>query len=100
MSLIFQSLNAVTVTGAGAVVAYDKPRRVTMQVIVTGSPSGLEVDLEQSLDGTNFISIGNTSSPNNMTLASSFAPYARANLVSLSGGTSPTVTAWLAAEDE
>lgn len=65
-------------------------------VSVTGSPS-FTVQLEGSLDGVNWTSFGQASSGTfSVILAGTLLRYVRANLVSLAGGSSPTVTASIA----
>lgn len=81
--------------------------QIAMQVIVTGAPSSFFVALEVSLDGTNWSQANSVTRRDNP--AGSFATiakyidllvnYARANLVSFSGGASPTFTALIAARD-
>jgi hypothetical protein len=99
MPLVGTSLNAVTTTGPGIGVSFDTPKTlVQMQVSFTGSPTTLRVDLEASADGINFFGSGqvdNSNNPGHIQLLGDRVPVisARANLVTLSGGTSPTVTA-------
>jgi hypothetical protein len=90
--------NAAGTTGAGTV--YDQGvchGNFTVAVTVTGAPSGCAVQLQGSLDGTNWYSLGaatsNTSGTAAVSVANSPARYVRANLTTLTGGTSPTVTA-------
>jgi hypothetical protein len=92
------SLNAATVTGGGT--AYDLGvchGNWSMAVTVAGGPSGCAVQLQGSLDGTGWYSVGsatsNTSGTAVATAANTPARYIRANLTTLTGGTSPTVTA-------
>lgn len=119
MKLPFVSLNAATSTGEGAARDLERPtRRFTMAVSAAGSPSSVVVDLEGSLDGSFWLSLGrqngvglltvgpdpywvggNTYSGTEMRHAH-FVRYARANVVTLSGGSSPTVTALIAPIDE
>lgn len=107
MSLLLTSLNAVTATGAGGVLSLHKPLALfAMQVTYTGSPTNVEVDFEGTLDGINFTrlfvmqnqngQIGG--GPQNGGYAGPYLCIAvRANLIALTGGTSPTVTATIAA---
>lgn len=105
MSLIGTSLNAATTTGAGSEIQFDKPKSdISMQLTITGSPSTVQVDLQGSLDGSTYISINSEyvsspPSPYSIFVFSTGKPVAsvRANVISLSGGTSPTVTAVLGA---
>jgi len=99
MALSLVSLNAVTSTGPGGVLTFHEPKsNVSMQVIVTGSPSECVVDLQGSLDGSNFFGMSSvlTGSPS-CALAAFPILYLRASLRTLSGGSSPTVTAIVAA---
>lgn len=97
MGLTLVSLNAVSVTGIGAALEFDVPRSpVSLHVIVTGAPT-FEVDLEGSIDGINWARVGATTSAGAMVSATAPVMMIRANLTSISGGTSPTITALLAA---
>lgn len=100
---LLKSLDAVASTGPGSELNFDSPRYfgvVSLQVFFTGSPSDVEVNLEGTLDGVTWNSMGNWHSPENPGLIASIgvSPVLglRANLVSLTGGTSPTVTALIA----
>jgi hypothetical protein len=103
MSYLLKSLDAVVATGPGAQITFDSVRvvRVAMQVSFTGSPAVSKVQVEVTLDGSNWSGVVDTpDSPANgfYNQGSEFACTAvRANLVSLSGGTSPTVTCVIAA---
>lgn len=119
--LPFQSLNAVTAAQSGQSLDLGGVAcRFTLQAIVTGGGSATLV-VEGSLDGTNWYEI----SPQNLSGFGSasfmtfgdnpyfavdtgvgsnwrFAHYVRfvrANLTVLTGGSSPTVTAWIAVGD-
>ena len=98
MSLVVKSLDATSATGPGSVLTLNKPTSsFSMQTTSTGSPS-YSVLLEVSIDGVNFVIAGSSTSDG----ITSGPPYAvlsiRANLVSISGGVSPTVTAWVSAD--
>lgn len=107
MSLLLTSLDAVSAVGVGAQTEFDTPKlSISMQVSFTGSPTSVVVGLEGSVDGQNFVQLRefNTSQNSNGDIvtnvpASPSAPVivARANLITLTGGTSPTVTATIAA---
>ena len=105
MPLVGKSLDAVTVSGPGSVLAFDKPMPfLSMQVQSTGSPT-YNCILEISLDGVNFFA-GNAGGASDNLYAMSFSGgaacpvlYARAHLTTITGGTSPTVTAIIAAAD-
>lgn len=94
------SLNAVTATGAGTVVDLGVVRSVhTMQTTVTGAPSAVTVNLEGSLSagGPWAVLVASTSTAGDVqTVSGKAVRYVRANLVTLTGGTSPTVTALIA----
>jgi hypothetical protein len=106
------SLAAVTGVGVGLILDVLVPRSVhTMQVTHTGGPTAVVVDLEGSLDRTNFRQMTRWDSATplvsgDMVTASVFAgtgiraypavSYVRANLITLTAGASPTVTAIIA----
>lgn len=94
------SLNAVTATGAGLVMALARPRyNLSMQVSFTSNPSSVKVVLEGSIDGVNWFILatfdtGATSLSGDIVTASTVVVLlVRARLVTLTGGTNPTVTA-------
>jgi hypothetical protein len=76
-------------------------RTFGLQVTATGSPTGLVCRLEGSIDGTNYFTLAtwDITAP----LTSGAIVFAvdkpvtkvRANLTTLSGGTAPTVTAYI-----
>src|SRR5262249_11251573 len=104
MALTGTSLNAATVTGAGSAIQFDLPRtNIAMTVVATGSPSSWQVALQGTIDG---ITWGNLAAPqsfsgNDFALIHGTGPVmaARANLHTLVGGSSPTVTAVIAAAE-
>jgi hypothetical protein len=98
----FTSLNAVTAAGNGDVAAISGvnpmggvPRKIAWEVRVTGSPTAMQVDLEGSLDNTNWYQIDtyNTVANALREVTQRGAKFIRARLVTLTGGSSPTVTA-------
>lgn len=99
------SLSAVTANGNGTAFNMKTAARdYTLAVSTTGSPTGWSVQLQGSLDGTNWASIGAavtqaTGSAAFGALSVTGAPWTqvRAVLSGLTGGTSPTVTAIVAA---
>jgi hypothetical protein len=98
MALSGISLNAVTVTGAGSALMFDEPKAShTMFVLTTGSPSTVTVFLEGTPDGVNWFEISSITNTSLLNIGANW-PLAgvRANLTVLSGGSSPTVTAWFA----
>ena len=103
-------LNAATSTGPGS--AFGVPatpsaqrggfiQTMAWQIVTTGSPTGLSVTLQGSLDGVNWFAIGSAVTTATLTLlnlaSANAGPYAfiRANVNTLSGGTTPTVTVLL-----
>lgn len=118
MSVPFCSLSAVAGTGAGAVLDVGGVTNdVTIQVTTTGSPTNYDIYVQGSLDGAGWFYIPNTSvtfepgasyaatvvgngdytvdtTPMQFRMPS--VRFLRAYVNSLTGGTSPTVTAWLA----
>lgn len=92
------SLSAATATGAGTpfnlLLCH---ANFTIAVTVTGAPASCAVQLQGSLDGTNWYSMGsasnNTSGTSAVNVSNTPAIWVRANLTTLTGGTSPTVTA-------
>lgn len=96
-------LDAVTSTGAGS--SFDLEtlaNQFGIQVVVTGSPSSVDVALQGSMDGTNWYSLISRSAPNSGAEGTNASPqvaarYVRGYLSGLNGGTSPTVTLWAGA---
>ncbi len=94
-------LNAVTGPGAGLAFAVPqyRPGRggeavFVWEVRLTGSPTSVQVDLEGSIDGSNWYQLGShtaTTDALNWTLDKPVL-FVRGNVVTLSGGTSPTAT--------
>jgi hypothetical protein len=96
----FTSLAAATATGVGNDAAFSRPRdRISMQVSFTGGSPTVKVQLEGTINGTNWFILATfdtgASGANGDIVTSSthVVLKARANLVTLSGGSSPTVTA-------
>jgi len=89
-------LNAATTTQTTASEEVTGTSRYGLQVSVTGSPSSLGVLLQGSIDGTNWVSLASVSAAgttwSNPDSAGS-VKYIRIDLQTLSGGSSPTVTA-------
>lgn len=98
-------LSAATATGTGAVVGFNESASsgaigqaysiFTVQVNTTGSPATISVQLQGSLDGVNYTSIGSAiaaTGASSVGTANLAYPYIRANLATLTGGTNPTVT--------
>lgn len=100
----FASLNAATSTGAGASIDFSRPRRnLSMQVVFTSNPSPVKVTLEGTIDGTDWFTLATFdtgASSNNKDIISAdivSVLSARANLITLTGGTTPNVTATILA---
>ena len=104
LSRVFKALDAVTATGAGSVFAFDAPKvmHLSVQIECTGAPTTVKVQVEQSLDGVNFhemvgFELAAPATPPSAGFLSNISHGAivvaiRANLVTLTGGASPTVT--------
>ncbi len=100
--MAFKLLDGVTATGESESVAFTKlVKDHTIQVIVTGTPSGVTVDLEGSLDDTTFFQLAThafsggeiTAQKAMFHVENKVIKNVRLNLTALSGGTAPTVTA-------
>lgn len=98
------SLNGVTTTGAGTEFSPGfAPKAVSMQVRATGSPTACIVKLEGTNNGGQdwftmaTWDITTETSGDNVTVTNVPVTSMRANLTTLTGGTSPTVTAHIAA---
>lgn len=101
----FTSLNAVTAIGAGSARDLEDVYRAhTLIATATGNPVGWQIKLEGSHDGTNFAQLavvnGAGNGPVVVSASSDIVQHVRASLSSLSGGTSPTVTATIATEGD
>lgn len=93
------SLDAAVGVIAGSQIDFSRPRRnISMQVSFTSNPT-VKVNLEGTIDGINWfiLSVFDTGAGglNGGIIYADFVYVisARANLITLSGGTSPTVTA-------
>jgi len=96
MSLPFKSLDAATATGAGSVHGNEDTKvDHSLKVSTTGGPS-FTVALEGSLDGVVWTELGYTNNTSLLVTGDYPVRYVRANLGALTGGSSPTVTAWVA----
>lgn len=87
---------ALTAVGTTSGFAVPSNSFHTVQVVITGSPSGCTINLDGSLDGTNWFDLsgGQTCTASVMFHVVNRAVLnVRANLTALSGGTAPTVTA-------
>lgn len=92
------SLNAVSSTGAGAVLdAGQVVSGCTMHVATTGTPSAFDVEIQVSTDNVTWFNTGAAITVSGTSArAEAHGRYYRANLTSLTGGSSPTITAILA----
>lgn len=96
-------LNAATATGAGSTVRTNGFRTYSIQVISTGSPDAVKVNVEGSNDGATWFVIGawDSSTPQTsgdiVVIKDSPCLYIRPNLATLTNGTAPTVTAYITA---
>lgn len=100
----FPSLNGATATGAGDVKQFPMPVNViSCQVSYDGGPSAVKVTLEGTIDGTNWFVLStfdtgaSGTSGNIITSSTIVINTARANLQTLTGGTDPTVSAFILA---
>jgi hypothetical protein len=100
--MAFKLLDAATGTGASASLALRKiVEGHTVQINITGSPTAVTVDIEGSLDNSNWSRVLTSAmSAAELTAGTSIAHvedkpvrFVRLNLITLTGGTSPTVTA-------
>ncbi len=100
-------LNVAATTGASGSVTYpvdqmrQLPIRVVWEVLVGGTAAGLRVDLEASLDDTNWYQLDTyTSTTSTMRwVIDKPAFFLRVNVVTLTAGAAPTVTARLVGLD-
>jgi hypothetical protein len=100
ITLSAQALNqvtwpALTTTGTTPLFATPGNDVHTVQIVLSGSPSGCTINLDGSLDGShwNDISGSQTCTSNIMFhVVSRSVRFVRGDLTALSGGTSPTVT--------
>ena len=95
-------LSGATAVGAGLAFANNHRRtgelygRFDWQTTYTGSPTGVSVSLQGSLDGANWFTVDTTTAiagelRSTLSLPSS-ATFLRAYVTTLTGGTSPTAT--------
>lgn len=93
--LPLQSLSAATATGPGAVLDTGTVAQYA-SIHIFGSNTDFQVNLEGSLDGTDWAVLANESSATGIFPVTTLARYFRANLISISG--SGSVSAWVAAK--
>lgn len=100
MSLVVKSLNAATAIGPGLSASPDTPKSLaSAQIVVTGSPDSFSVSIEITVDGTNWKSLGTLGGETIFPVTGTVFTHIRANLISLSGGTLPTITVTIAIAD-
>jgi hypothetical protein len=92
-------LNAVIATGASRSINPDGRVNLTWQYVTTNGPGTVGIQLEGSLDDTNWELIGSaqTDTSGMLVYATTAIPlsFVRINLTALAGGAAPTVTARL-----
>lgn len=100
----FKSLNGALVTGAGSEIQFSAPVvNVSMQVSWTSNPSVVKVILQGTIDRLNWFTLatmdtGASGASGDIVGGSTLAVIgARANVVTLTGGTAPAVTAVISA---
>jgi hypothetical protein len=94
-NLPFTSLDAATSPGAGSVRDLEGSLfHHTVLVWATGEPSAVRVDFYGSHDGDNWFNFGNTTGA--PLSVDRVVRYVRADLTTLTGGTSPALTATIA----
>lgn len=101
-STLGTSLDAAAATGAGDTVRGTAANHFTFQVETTGSPTTVVIGAEGSLDGTSWTELNEhtvSGTPDMFHIANKPLEYIRANLKTLTGGTSPTVTVKILVKD-
>jgi hypothetical protein len=95
-------LDGATATGPSDSVELEGVYRFGLEVDVTGSPTAVDLRLQVSVTGEKWRDVLVTGEPATPVYtqesASHIIRYARLNLVELTGGSSPTVTATVVAE--
>ena len=96
---VFFTTTFPVLTGTGVTTALDISQQITpkhsVQVIVTGSPSACSLQLEGSLDSTNWFNLsgGQTCTSDILfSVVNKPVAFIRANLTTFTGGTNATVT--------
>jgi len=96
-------LDTATTTGAGNTVKFSSiPSEWSVSITHTGSPTSVITSIEGSLDGDTFYDLAqHTSIPADEAfhIIGKASKYIRANLITLTGGSSPTVTVKLLANE-
>ena len=93
------ALNAVTTVGPSAPVDLGgDSSQLLLSVMTTGTPAAIGVALEGSLDGQDWREVIVASNPaGEARTCAGYFRFIRANLLNITGGSSPTVTAVIAA---
>ena len=100
MSLSGVSLNAVTAPGAGSAIMFDTPKSVVSLIATaTGGPTDIDISLQGTIDGTNWVNLVNSPTGTNKIIGSTDRAVLgiRAFLNNWNGGSTPTFTASVAA---
>lgn len=86
-------LDAVLVIGESAVQTAESGMDLfTWTVSVTGAPSTIAITLWGSIDGTEYVALDTTAAAGMKHITGKLVKYVKAELVTLTGGTNPTVT--------
>ena len=101
--MAFRSLDAVTSTGTSDTLIFRQvPETWTVQTTTTGTPTTVTIDVEGSMDGETFHQVAQhtvSGTGDLFHVVNTPLRYIRLNLTTLTGGTSPTVTAILEANE-
>ncbi len=98
-SYTFQFLNGATTTGTGDVLTFVTPSQcqISLQVVYTGAPSVVHVHLEGTINGVDWDNVLDAQpGASGAIVAAVINPVTalRANLITLTGGTSPAVSVY------
>lgn len=99
-AVMVQSLSGATSPGAGAAADVSGCLSFAMQVVHTGLPTTITVELEGTINGTHWVTLAtwtNLAPGDIVFVVDKPVAQVRANLTALLGGTSPTVSAWIIA---
>lgn len=93
-------LTVLTTNGSTQAVTLDGVYRTfAFQSVITGTPTSFTLTYQGSLDGTNWYTLGTTTSTagEGTFVVDKPAQFVRATLSALTGGTSPTISAFVGA---